>query len=470
MLSGTGRVQGATGVGGIIVTMQAIYRAVRRQAAIAMLAAGALFGAAAAQAQTLPQYANDAHLGVGTCGGSTCHGAVQPWKNSVVLQNEYVTWSQKDSHSKAYQALVSERGKRIAANLGLPNAHEAKACLDCHSNNVPANLRSKTFNIADGVGCESCHGGAVRWLGQHVSGTAGHAENVALGMYPTENPIARAKLCLSCHVGNDQKFVTHRMMGAGHPRMSFELDTYTATMPAHFRIDDDYSKRKRIANGVQTWAIGQAMQVQAVMDGMLDPKRNRDGIFPELTFFDCHACHHPMSNVRWQARAGTGLGPGVPRLNDANLVMLRVVANHVNAELGARLRQETLALHAASLQGNDATQNAAKAVRTTAAALADAFAKHTFGRNDFAALLNGVLKEGIQVGEYVDYMSAEQATMALSAIVSAMQRGGMLNDAQHKSLTSALDKAYEAVAKDEAYVPKTFVAALQGIEAAIPKF
>ena len=452
------------------MTIETIYSAVRRTAAAALLAAGALLGVTAAEAQTLPQYGTDAHLGVGTCGGSTCHGAVQPWKNSVVLQNEYVTWSQKDSHSKAYQALLSEKGKRIAANLGLPNANEQKVCLDCHANNVPANLRSKTFNIADGVGCESCHGGAVRWLGQHVSGTAGHAENVALGMYPTENPVARAKLCLSCHVGNDQKFVTHRMMGAGHPRMSFELDTFTATMPAHFRFDDDYFKRKRVVNGVQTWAIGQAIQVQSIMDGMLDPKRNRDGIFPELTFFDCHACHHPMSNVRWQARAGTGLGPGVPRLNDANLVMLRVIAARVSPELGSRLRTETLALHSASLQGTEATTAAARAVRTTAGALADAFAKHTFSRDDFAALLNGVLSEGIKAGEYVDYMSAEQATMAVSAIVTAMQRAGMINDAQHKTLTAALDKAYDAVAKDEAYQPKTFTAALQGIEAAIPKF
>jgi hypothetical protein len=450
------------------VTQRTIFGAIRRHFAY-LFAAGVML-AGAASAQTIPQYGTDGHLGVTTCAGSTCHGAVQPWKNSVVLQNEYVTWSQKDKHSKAYQALTSDRGKRIAANLGLPNAHEAKVCLDCHANNIPQNLRSRNFNIADGVVCESCHGGAVRWLGQHVSGTGGRQENLAAGMYPTENPIARARLCLSCHVGNDQKFVTHRMMGAGHPRMAFELDTFTATMPAHFRVDDDYLKRKRIANGAQVWAVGQAMQVQAIMAGMLDPKRNRDGIFPELTFFDCQACHHPMSNVRWQARASTGLGPGVPRLNDANLIMLRVIANRVSPDLGARLLNETKALHAASLQGTEATMTAARAVQTTAGALADAFARHTFGRDDFAALLNGLLQEGVQAGEYVDYAAAEQATMAVSAVVSAMQRSGMVNEAQFKTLNGALDKAYDAVSKDEAYQLRTFTTALQGIAAAVPKF
>ena len=55
---------------------------------------------------------------------------------------------------------------------------------------------------------------------------ATHAGNVARGLYPTSDPVAQARLCLSCHFGNRDKFVTHRMMGAGHPRMSFELETF----------------------------------------------------------------------------------------------------------------------------------------------------------------------------------------------------------------------------------------------------
>ena len=82
-----------------------------------------------ANAQT-PQYGQDLHIGVTSCAGSTCHGATSPWENSTVLQNEYVTWSQKDEHSKAYSKLLNEESKRIAANLGLPNAHEADLCLD----------------------------------------------------------------------------------------------------------------------------------------------------------------------------------------------------------------------------------------------------------------------------------------------------------------------------------------------------
>jgi hypothetical protein len=426
-----------------------------------------LFGGAAS-AQTLPQYGADRHVGVTSCAGSTCHGSAAPWRNSTVLQNEYITWEQKDRHAKAYKTLLTERSQRIARNLGIGPAHEAKICLDCHAHNPPAEKRGRVFQVSDGVGCEACHGGAERWLGVHVTGLGSHEDNVKAGLYPTEDPIARARLCMSCHFGDEGKFVTHRIMGAGHPRMSFELDTFTAIQPAHYVLDDDYRKRKRVSNGVQTWAIGQAMAMTVVLEGLIDPKRNRDGIFPELVFFDCHACHHPMSNVRWEPRATVGLPPGVPRLNDSNLVMLRIITQRVDRGLADRMREQALALHKASTQGNDATVAAARALRETTNGLAQRFAGHAFGREDMQALLVGVINAG-KSGEYIDYAGAEQATMAIAAIITAMKGAGAVDDNAYKAMRSALDKLYEATAKDEEYKPRVYVAALQAFEATIPK-
>ena len=426
----------------------------------------------AGAAQTLPQHAKDTHLGVVTCAGSTCHGALEPWQQSNVLQNEYITWQRQDQHAKAYATLLKDESKRIARNLKLERpAHESKLCLDCHSDNAPANLRGARFQLSDGVGCEACHGGSVRYLGLHATGIATHAENVQNGLYPTAEPVARAQLCLSCHFGSfgeESKFVTHRIMGAGHPRMSFELDTFTAIQPAHYRIDADYRKRKPVYSGVQVWAIGQAIAVSQSMTALMSAKFGRDGIFPELVLFDCHACHHPMSDVRWQPRASTGLPPGVPRLGDANLLMLVIAAKQVAPDVSTALSGQLRGLHAAAVQGPDALASAARGVKESADRLVAAFAKHAFGKPDLMALMNGVLSTGLG-GEFMDYAGAEQATMALASIVNALKDTGAIDEAQRKALDVAMNRAYESVAKDEQYKPAAFVEAMKQVQAAAPK-
>lgn len=443
----------------------------RRQSCAGLLASVLLALAASvamAADPPLPQYGADTHLGVASCAGSTCHGAIQPWKQSTVLQNEYVVWQRSDKHAKAYEVLLNERSKRIARNLGLNDAHTADICLDCHADNMPQDKRSRLFQISDGVGCEACHGGAVRWLGVHVSGQANHAANVAQGMYPTEDPVARARLCLSCHFGNDRKFVSHRIMGAGHPRMSFELDTFTNIQPAHFVVDDDYRRRKAVTNGVKTWAIGQALAFSTTLEAMADPKRGRDGAFPELVLFDCQACHHSMDNLRWESRASAGVAPGIPRINDANLIMLRVIAQRTAPDVATELTERGRALHKSVMEGQGPMVEATKRLKESVDKLADAFVKREFTAADMEALLGALTAEGLK-GEYVDYAAAEQATMALNTVVDAMKQAGALDEAQHKSLGDALNKLYEAVAKDAAYKPTTFKTALQNFEAARPK-
>ena len=123
--------------------------------------------------------------------------------------------------------------------------------------------------------------------------------------------------------------------------------------PAHFKADADWEKRKRLWDGVQVWAIGQALAVSEMMDVLTDPKRGRDGLFPELVLFDCHACHHPMSDKRWMPRV-PGLGPGAVRLNDSNMLMVRQIARVVDAPLGARIAATMNKLQHTVASGNDA--------------------------------------------------------------------------------------------------------------------
>ncbi|MDH3768890.1 MAG: hypothetical protein OES99_10620, partial [Gammaproteobacteria bacterium] len=79
----------------------------------------------------IPQHDQFEHLGVQSCGASSCHGSASARNTYAVLQNEYVTWARHDLHSEAYKVLKNEQSQRIAKNLGLEAAHTAKICLDC---------------------------------------------------------------------------------------------------------------------------------------------------------------------------------------------------------------------------------------------------------------------------------------------------------------------------------------------------
>ena len=416
---------------------------------------------ARSEESTLPQYASDLHLGVATCSGSTCHGAAKPFDTSSVMQNEFIIWQRQDAHANAYKVLYNEDSKRIARNLGLQAAHTAKICLDCHSDNVAPEHRGKRFQSSDGVGCEACHGGAERYLGTHVSGIATHQQNIDNGLYPSEDPIKRAKLCLSCHFGNANKFVTHRIMGAGHPRMSFELDTFTAIMPAHYRIDKDYTERKQVWSNVRVWAVGQAMAVNTYLTEL--EQRMKDTIFPELVFFDCHACHHSMRNKRWAPRASTGLEPGVVRLNDSSMLMLRHIASIIDPGLGKSVQANIRSLHQASTQSVGAMQQAARALRAQSQGLIQKIAAFSFSADSMRAMANNLLDDGI-AGEYVDYAGAEQSLMAIEAITATLQQTGQISAAKSGEIRNRMDALYKVLKDDDAYKPSAYISGLKSLK------
>lgn len=416
---------------------------------------------AAAQTTSLPQHGSDSHLGVVTCAGSTCHGATRPFQNATVMQNEFVIWHRDDKHAKAYNVLLNERSKRIARNLGLEAAHSARICLDCHADNVPKELQGKRFQLSDGVGCEACHGGAKRFLGPHVSGENSRQDNLDAGMYPTERPEGRAKLCLSCHLGTADKFATHRIMGAGHPRLSFELDTFTEIQPAHYKVDADYRKRKEVWSGVQVWAIGQLLAVEQSLDLLTSSKYQNTGPWPELAFYDCHACHHPMSNRRWRPHElSRGLGPGVVRLNDANFLILYEIAARIAPELGGRFKSAVQGLHQATLKDQSSVRAAAQGVRAVAGDLRGRVLQHAFSAADMKAILATIVAKG-EAGEYSDYGAAEQGVMAIATLKGVLEKTGSLSAAETRALSQALGRLYAALKDPDRYRPEWLQATLR---------
>ena len=283
-------------------------------------------------------------------------------------------------------------------------------------------------------------------------------------MYPTSDPVARAKLCMSCHFGNQDKLVTHRIMGAGHPRMSFELDTFTEIAPKHFVVDKDYAERKRVWDGAKTWAIGQALAVAETMGILRTRKRGRDGLFPELVLFDCHACHHPMSENRWKPKTafGPSISPGLVRLNDSNMLMLRAVTRTLDPKLGDRVVAQTQKLHRAVAGEGDAFAEAA-ALKKLAMEMVPVMSGATFSNQTMAAVLAQLIEDGIP-GTYYDYAAAEQATLAIGSIGAFLAKQGAM--AAPQKFNASLKKLTASLAKDEQYKPREFETLLKELRSA----
>jgi len=421
--------------------------------------------AAAASAQTPPS--DGKHLGVQSCAGNNCHGAVKPLPNAHVPQNEYLIWKEKDKHAQAYAVLSNDRSKRIAKNLGLADATTAPLCLDCHADNVPPERRGPQYQLADGVGCEACHGGAEPWLGTHLSGYD-HKANLAAGLYPTDQAAARAVKCMSCHVGDQQRFATHTLMGAGHPPTPFELDTYTAIQPAHFVVDESYVARKGRPNDMQVWAVGQAVAVKLRMDLILAPAHAPQGFNLELSLFDCQACHHSMQQLQWRSSATAGLPPGHIKFFDANTAMLAVAAGRVNPDSGKQLLGHMVALQAALGKSWDAVKSEATAIHGQADQLIGALGQHDWTRADALALAHAVIA-GAADGHDLDYSGAQQQVMALESIVAAMKGLGFADDKQLAGLNDALGPLFTAVADDQKYDPDSYAAAMKAFGAKLPQ-
>jgi len=412
----------------------------------------AVLGFAIAARAELPDKDGNAHMGVASCAASQCHGSAVPRDGSNVMQNEYVTWTQDDPHSNAFATLGNKASLAIAARLGIGAPRSAPMCLNCHADNVPANLRGAKFQLSDGVGCEACHGGAENWLSSHYNTpSVDHAANIAAGLQATENTSVRGKLCLSCHLGTQDKFATHLIMAAGHPRLSFELDTFTelwrtAGRQPHYRIDADYRERKAAPGHSYTWASGVIAEGRQRMSLILGRKFAGDAMFPELGLYDCHACHRSMKSVQWRALPRHGdAGPGVPFLNDGALVMALALARTIDDSMADEFELALVQLHVAGSDNVESMQAAARTVDGHLSRLESRVSPAAM-RNRERQVLRELLATGAE-GNYLDYVSAEQAFMAVQMLVFE------IGDAD---LEAALGPLGDALQDDERYSPSRF--------------
>jgi cytochrome c554/c'-like protein len=413
------------------------------------------------------------YIGPGSCAATSCHGSVKPVAGSRILQNEYSTWILPDKHSRAYQALTGEIGERMTRILKLgAKAEESPKCLACHALYTTAEQRGRPFEISEGVSCESCHGPASAWLGPHTTRDWPHEKSVALGMKDTRSVIDRTNLCLECHLGTKEKFVDHEMIAAGHPDLYFELDSFSAVMPRHWKVPRESAPGKAVEDpawaGVRDWATGQAVQLRTSMERLAWRANNQGAekkdAWPEYAELSCFACHHSLGPAKdsWRQEHGyEGRRPGDPPWNASRYVVFRDFAQQVDPVSAQELDRQMRAVFSEMSKLKPDRTAVAKAA-TAAAPLAQQFADRLATMQYDQAITLRTLQRITDDAETIslaDERAAEQATMALDSLYIAYCKNSKpANDAEIRAAINAL---FQQLENPSAYNADQFAASLR---------
>jgi hypothetical protein len=416
------------------------------------------------------------YIGPGSCAATSCHGSVKPVADSRILQTEYTTWILKDKHSRAYQALTGDVGERMARILKLgAKAEDSPKCLACHALYATPEQQGRKFEISEGVSCENCHGPASAWLGPHTTRDWAHENSVALGMIDTRSVIHRAEECLECHLGSENKFVDHEMIAAGHPDLYFELDSFSAVMPRHWKEPRESAPGKPAEDsswvGVRDWSVGQAVQLRASMQRLAwrasaDQAGGNKRFWPEYSELSCFACHHslgPAQNSWRQEHGYGGRRPGDPPWNASRYLVFRILAKQVDASAAQELDKKLTAV-AGEMSKLNPDRNAVITAATSAALAAQQFADRlnamTYEPGVALRAMQGITQdaENISLG---DERTAEQAAMALDALYIAYSK--QANPQNAPGARGAINGLFQQLENPSAYNADQFAAGLKRI-------
>jgi hypothetical protein len=429
-------------------------------AVLLALGAGGVPSVSAGQAGR-PAAEPSKYTGPGSCSSSSCHGSVTPRAGGRILQTEYSVWVVQDKHAKAYDALTGAIGERIGRNLGIGKSEQSPKCLACHALDVPPDQRATTFELNDGVSCESCHGPASAWLGQHTTRGWTHAQSVALGMVDTRDVVKRTERCLTCHLGNEEKFVDHEMIAAGHPDLYFELDSFSAVMPRHWEVPRKSAPGVPEDNdawsGMRDWGTGQAVQLSAWLARL--SVRAHGKVWPEYSELDCFACHHALSvpEQSWrQERGYPDRRPGDPPANASRYAVFSELVRQMDAATADQLDAQMTQLGRLMSQLNpdrEAVATAAASAQATANQLVGRVQAEPYDQALALRLLDRISARANEISGQGE-RTAEQATMALDSIFVAYAKNAPVPRAAE--IRSAINDLFAQLENPSAYNPNDF--------------
>ena len=401
--------------------------------------------------------------GPGSCSAPSCHGSVRPRGENSVLQNEYSTWAVQDKHSHAASVLTNDVGKRIGHILGIKAESSAK-CLDCHSLNAGEAQKARSFDANDGVSCESCHGPASNWLGLHTTRGWTHEKSLLEGMRDLRDPAKRSETCLSCHLGTATKWVDHEMIAAGHPDLYFELDSFSAAMPKHWK-----ERSKDPWDELRLLSVGEAVQLR---ENLRRIARESARFWPEYSELDCFACHHNLVGAKnsWrQERGYPGRRAGSPTWNASRWAVLKVILEQVNADDARRLDSELTRVNALVSDIAADRRHIATAAQN-AAELVDQISRRMAGFHFDSESALQLMRRISGAADWISghgERSAEQAAMVLNSLVIAYGANTKNGASEQSQMKAAVTGLFQLVENPATYNPSSFASQMRVLNALV---
>ena len=459
-----------------------------------------------------------AHLLVATVRCVDCHFPRQadspnPFEQGggFCQREQSAIWEQLDKHHNSFDLISQGEGRKLTERIlgfkldevldlaakeraGIkpaaafrdlpgddPRLAAVQSCLACHApvqeDPEGAGVRFVEF----GVSCQACHGPGSNYVGPHQElkwrRVNAEVKEKKFGLRDLRNPVTRAALCASCHVGSfagdpyaagaasaaAARFVKHEWYAKGHPPLpGLEVTAFAAQMPAHWQsIASKLAKPQPIQHlaGPLTPAqkMAQAGSVPALPEGDLsdnylaanaasfssqptaDMGRTKDVLIGALSvlansaalvaeaphkaandfaLFDCGACHHELrSDFAATTRPLRGLPPGRPPGPEWPRPLAALAAGE-HAELAKALAALDASYAARPFGQSEPKRKAAEDVRDACRQLATGLVRQPLDEAAAAEILRQLTDEmRYQArGELRDYHSARQLAWAAREI------------------------------------------------------
>jgi hypothetical protein len=295
-------------------------------------------------------------------------------------------------------------------------------------------------------------------------------------MHDARDVIHRTEKCLECHLGTKNKFVDHEMNAAGHPDLYFELDSFSAVMPRHWKVPRESESGKPVEEatwvGVREWGAGQAVQLRAAMERLTWRAKNerfdKKDVWPEYSELSCFACHHALGTAKdsWRQEHGYfGRRPGDPAWNSSRYVVFRLLAKQTDSANALELDRQLLVLSGEMSKLNpdrSAVASAASAAAPLAQRIAERLATMQYDRAIVLRTLQRIADDAENIS-LADERAAEQAAMALDSLYIAYSKD--VKPANAAEVRAAINSLFQQLENPSAYNADQYASSLRRIRA-----